>query len=94
VFSFEKIFESLLSLYSDNFANVMYCFLFVAVCGLDGLTNQILFCVLSFFAASQPDDYVAAKPTTSGIPRRTARFIQQLSNLFLTFSVYVFLLIA
>jgi len=94
VFSCEKIVESLMSLYSDNFADVMYCFLFVAVCSLDGLTNRILFCVLSFFAASQPDDYVAAKSTTSGILRRTARFIQQLSDFFLTFSVYVFLLIA
>ena len=55
VFSFEKMFESLPSLYLGNFAVVMYCFLFVAVCSLDGLTNQILFCVLSLFAASQPD---------------------------------------
>jgi len=82
VFSFEKMFESLLSLYSDNFADIMYCFLFVAVCSLDGLTNQILFCVLSLSAASQPDDYVAAKSTTTRILRRTARFIQQLSDFF------------
>lgn len=60
----------------------MYCFLFVAVCSLDGLTNQILFCVLSLSAASQPDDYVAAKSTTTRILRRTARFIQQLSDFF------------
>jgi len=31
VFSFEKMFESLLSFYSDNFAVVMYCF-FVCCC--------------------------------------------------------------
>jgi len=61
----------------------MYCFfLLVAFCSLDCLTNRILFCVLSLFAASQPDDHVAAKSASSGILRRTARFIQQLSDYF------------
>jgi len=56
---------------------------------LDGLTNQILFCVLSLLAASQPDDYVAAKSTTTRILSRTARFIQQLSDfLFNIFSIF------
>jgi len=92
VFSFKKMFESLLSLYSDNFAVVMYCFLFVAVCNLDGLTNQILFCVLALLAAFQPDDFVAAKSTTSGILPRTARFIQQLSDF--VFNILIIFVVA